>query len=94
MKVSGKLELAGGSSLRLPEDPAAASVGELALSGEGCISIRPGTLSEKARTCKVLRADKLPEDLSRLVLHGMDDPSAVAFGQSGDKKSLTVYRRK
>ena len=94
MKVSEKLELAGGSSLRLPEDPAAASVGELALSGEGCISIRPGTLPEKARTCKVLRADKLPEDLSRLVLHGMDDPSAVAFGQSGDKKSLTVYRRK
>ncbi len=41
-----------------------------------------------------MRVEKLPEDLSRLALHGMDDPSAAEFRQSTDKKSLAVYRRK
>ncbi len=94
MKVSGKLELKGGSALRLPEDQAAASVEELALSGDGSVSICPGVMPQKGKPCKVMRVGKFPEDLSRLSLHGMDDPSAVEFKPSTDKKSLTVYRRK
>lgn len=94
MKVSGKLELKGGSALRLPEDQAAASVEELALSGDGSVSIRPGVMPQKGKPCKVMRVGKFPEDLSRLSLHGMDDPSAVEFKPSTDKKSLVVYRRK
>ena len=94
MKVSGKLELKGGSALRLPEDQAAASVEELALSGDGSVSISPGVMPQKGKPCKVMRVGKFPEDLSRLSLHGMDDPSAVEFKPSTDKKSLVVYRRK
>ncbi|MBQ2624831.1 MAG: hypothetical protein IJG18_07010 [Kiritimatiellae bacterium] len=94
MKVAGKLDMKGGSVLRLPENPAAALVGELAFSGEGSVSIKPGVMPQKGKTCKVLRVDKLPEDLSRLALHGTDDPSAAEFKPSTDKKSLTVYRRK
>ncbi len=94
MKLSGKLELNGGCVLRLPENPSAASVGEIALSGEGNASIRPGVMPQKAKTCKVLRAEKLPEDLSRLSLYGADEPSAAEFRQSADNKTLVVYRRK
>ncbi len=94
LTVTGKLDMKGGSILRLPKDPSAALVGELAFSGEGSVFLKPGVMPQKARTGKVMRVEKLPEDLSRLVLHGMDDPSAAAFGQSGDKKHLTVYRRK
>ena len=94
MKLSRKLELKGGSALRLPEDQAAASVEELALSGDGSVSIRPGVMPQKGKPCKVMRVGKFPEDLSRLSLHGMDDPSAVEFKPSTDKKSLVVYRRK
>ena len=94
MKVSGKLELKGGSALRLPEDQAAALVGELAFSGDGSVSIRPGVMPQKGKPCKVMRVGKFPEDLSRLSLHGMDDPSAAEFKPSTDKKSLVVYRRK
>ena len=94
MKVSGKLELKGGSALRLPEDQATASVEELALSGDGSVSIRPGVMPQKGKSCKVMRVGKFPEDLSRLSLYGMDDPSAVEFKPSTDKKSLVVYRRK
>ena len=94
MKVSGKLELKGGSALRLPEDQAAASVEELALSGDGSVSVRPGVMPQKGKPCKVMRVGKFPEDLSRLSLHGMDDPSAVEFKPSTDKKSLVIYRRK
>ena len=94
LKADGKFDMKGGSILRLPEDPSAAFVGELAFSGDGKVSIRPGVMPQKARTSKVLRVDNLPEDLSRLKLHGLDDSSAAEFKPSGDKKSLTVYRRK
>jgi len=94
MKVSGKLDVKGGSAIRLPNDPLAASIGELALSGEGSVSIRPGIMPSKSTTRKVLRVDKLPEDLSRLSIYGTDDPSAAEFKMSTDRKFLSVYRRK
>ena len=94
MKLTGKLDVKGGSVLRLPEDSSAASIGELAFSGEGGVLIKPGVMPPKARTCKLLRVEKLPEDLSRLSLHGMDEAGAAEFRQSTDKKFLTVYRRK
>ncbi len=94
MKVTGKLDLEGGSVLRLPADPAATLVGELALSGKGSVFLRPGATPPKARTHRVLRVDKLPEDLSRLVLQGADDPSAAEFSHSSDRKFLAVYRRR
>ena len=94
MKLTGKLDVKGGSVLRLPEDSSAASIGELAFSGEGRVLIKPGVMPPKARTCKLLRVEKLPEDLSRLSLHGMDEAGAAEFRQSTDKKFLTVYWRK
>lgn len=94
LKVSGKLDAKGGSVLRLPEDASHTFVGELALSATGNVSIKPGTVPPKAKTHRILRVDKLPEDLSRLSLHGMDDPSAAEFRQSSDRKFLVVYRRK
>ena len=94
LTVTGKLDMKGGSILRLPKDPSAALVGELAFSGEGSVFLKPGVMPQKARTGKVMRVEKLPEDLSRFALHGMDDPSAVEFKPSTDKKSLVVYRRK
>lgn len=94
MKVTGKLELKGGSVLRLPANPEATLVGELAFSGEGSAFLKPGVMPQKAKTSKVLRVDKLPKDLSRLLLYGTSDPSAAEFGQSSDKKFLTVCRRK
>ena len=56
--------------------------------------VRLGIMPIKGRLCKVMRVGKFPEDLSRLSLRGMDDPSAVEFKPSTDKKSLVVYRRK
>ncbi|MBQ3808628.1 MAG: hypothetical protein II840_11805 [Kiritimatiellae bacterium] len=94
MKLTGKLDVKGGSVLRLPEDSSASSIGELAFSGEGGVLIKPGVMPPKARTCKLLRVEKLPEDLSRLSLHGMDEAGAAEFRQSTDKKFLTVYWRK
>ena len=94
MKLTGKLDMKGGSVLRLPADPSFASVGELAFSGNGSVSVKPGEVPPKARTTKLMRVDKLPDDLSRLSMLGIEDPSAVEFKQSSDKKFLTVYRRK
>lgn len=93
-KLDGKFEMKGGSVLRLPADPAAAFVGELAFSGKGNVFIKPGATPPKYRTVNVMRAGKLPEDLSRISLHGVEDPSAAEFRLSPDKKFLAVYLRK
>lgn len=90
MRIDNRLEMKSGSVLRTPANPSLTLVGELAIAGEGNVTIRPGVMPDAGKMTKVLRVNKLPDDLSRLALFGMESPADAEFKPSTNKKYLSV----
>ena len=93
-KITGKLTLRGGSLLRLPDNGENFRVKSLALAGEGNVFLKPGTTAMKfGEKRTVMKAESLPEDLSRLSLFvGKGQPAIGKFDASDTDKSLVVTR--
>lgn len=92
MKVSGRLELAAKSVLRLPAQPDRALVGSIAVSGDGVAYLRPGVSAELGKSQKIMCLGSVPEDFSSLALHGTVSPADATFKMATDGRHLTIFR--
>ena len=94
MKVSGKLEMKAGSFLRLPSDPAMASVKSISVNGEGTVVLRPGETPKLGRAQKLLLMEEMPSDLTRFRLNPSDGPKDATFKPATGGKFLSVTSHK
>ena len=88
MKLSGTLEMKGGSVLRLPVDPGKASAKSIAAKGEGTVALMPGAAGRRNQFQKLIRLEEMPKDFTRFRLGPSDGPDAAVFKPATGGKFL------
>ena len=94
LKLSGNLEMNGGSFLRLPENPKMAQVRSISLRGEGPVALRPGRVLPNGGFQDVVRVEEMPKDVSRFRLNLSDDARRAEFKPATGGKFLGVSSRR
>ena len=90
MKLDGNLEMKGGSTLRLPENPAMAQAKSISLSGEGPVVLKPGKISPSGGFQNVMRIEQMPEDMTRFKLDFSHGPNKAKFKTATGGKFIGV----
>ncbi len=86
MKLSGNIEMKGGSVLRLPNDPDMAQAKSISIKGDGAVTLRTGAPLRYGHFQKLLRLETMPEDLTRFRLNPSSKPDGSVFrGAVGSK---------
>lgn len=94
MKFAGNLELAAGSTLRLPENPEMAVAKSISVKDGGVVAIRPCKFSKNHGFLKLLKLEEMPEDLSNFRLDLSDKPTDAVFKPVAGGKFLGVADKK
>ena len=90
MKLSGNIEMKGGSVLRLPNDPDMAQAKSISIKGDGAVTLRPGAPLRYGHFQKLLRLETMPEDLTRFRLDPSSKPDGSVFRGAVGSKFLGV----
>lgn len=90
MKLDGNLEMKGGCTLRLPENPAMAQAKSISLSGEGPVVLKPGKVSPSGGFQNVMRIEQMPEDMTRFKLDFSHGPNKAKFKTATGGKFIGV----
>ena len=94
LKITGGLEMSGGSSLGLPTDHRTAFVQSISLKGEGPVAIKPGAAPSSGRFVDFLRMGEAPADLSRFRLDLSDGPDDAVYRSTKYSRHSTLSVKK
>ena len=90
LNVSGNLEMREGSRMMFPQNPDRAFVKSLSINGQGTVVLKPGRTPGRGLFQKIMRMEKLPENMARFRLNASHEATDATFRASPGGKHLGV----